>query len=39
MQLLNVKKRRAQIILSNLTALGIIRREGISRNTKYVINQ
>lgn len=38
-QLLGVKKRRAQIILSNLAALGIIRREGISRNTKYVLNQ
>lgn len=39
MQLLDVKKRRAQIILSNLAELRIIRREGASKNTKYVLNQ
>lgn len=39
MQLLDVKKRRAQIILSNLAELRVIRREGASKNTKYVLNQ
>lgn len=38
MQLLDVKKRRAQIILSKLTALGIVCKEGASRNTQYVFN-
>lgn len=38
MQLLDIKKRRAQIILSKLSDAGIIRKEGASRNTRYMLN-
>lgn len=38
MQLLDIKKRRAQIILSKLSDAGIIRKEGASKNTRYMLN-
>lgn len=37
MELLNVKKRRAQVILSQMAGDGLIRKKGVSRNTNYVL--
>lgn len=37
MELLNVKKRRAQVILSQMAGDGFIRKKGVSRNTNYVL--
>lgn len=37
MELLNLKKRRAQIILSQMVEYGLIRKKGASRNTSYVL--
>lgn len=39
MTLLGIKKRRSQIILSNLINKGILCKEGASRNTCYVFNE
>ena len=36
MEVLNIKKRRAQIILSQMVEDGLIYKKGASRNTNYV---
>ena len=37
MEALNIKKRRAQVILSQMVGEGLIRKKGASRNTNYVL--
>ena len=37
MEFLNIKKRRAQVILSRMAEDGLIRKKGASRNTHYVL--
>lgn len=37
MESLNIKKRRAQVILSQMVEEGLIRKKGASRNTNYVL--
>jgi hypothetical protein len=39
MTLLDVKKRRAQVILGKMVDAGVISREGGSRNSHYVIHE
>lgn len=38
MESLHIKKKRAQVILSQMVEDGLIRKKGASRNTNYVLN-